>query len=70
VSLNEDIKSKEGRKLKQGYLGTKDNPVCAKAAPPTACTAGVRNKWFGHHQLRRVGIVSVLMNFPEHLYYH
>jgi hypothetical protein len=24
-------------------VGTKDNPVCAKAAPPRACTAGVRN---------------------------
>jgi len=26
-----------------GTLGTKDNPVCAKTAPPRACTAGARN---------------------------
>jgi len=31
VSLNEDIKSKENT---AGPLGTKDNLVCAKAAPP------------------------------------
>jgi hypothetical protein len=55
IKLGQQInKSKEGRKMKAGLLGTKDNPVCAKAAPPRACTAGVRNTLRGFRGLRPV----------------
>jgi len=62
VSLNEDIKSKEGRKNEAGLLVTKDNPVCAKAAPPRACTAGVRNT---PHRMSPQEMADVYLRLPD-----